>query len=56
MACLICSETVWGIFGIHVVQVVNYSAETVNKTLTNSALPVSDGPRTAPFLPLPPKP
>lgn len=52
MACLNCSDTVWGIFGIHVVQVVNYSVGTVNKTLTNSAsASVRQGPRAAPFLP-----
>lgn len=33
MACLICSDTVWGIFDIHVVQGVNYSVGTVHKTL-----------------------
>lgn len=34
LACLICSDTVWGIFDIHVVQAVNYSVGTGHKTLT----------------------
>ena len=32
LTCLICSDTVQGIFSIHVGQVVNYSVGTVNKT------------------------
>lgn len=34
LACLIYSDTVWGIFDIHVVQAVNYSLGTGHKTLT----------------------
>lgn len=34
LACLIYSDTVWGIFDIHVVQAVNYSVGTGHKTLT----------------------
>lgn len=57
MACLICSDTVQGIFGVRVVQVVNYSVGTVNETLTNSASAgLRQGLGAAPFLSLPPKP
>lgn len=52
LACLICSSTVRGIFGIHVVQVVNYSVGTVNKTLTNSAS-LRQGLGAAPLLAFP---
>lgn len=56
MACLICSDTVRGIFGIHVVQVVNYSVGTVTETLTSSAsVRLRQGLGAAPFLSLPPK-
>lgn len=34
LAFLIYSDTVWGIFDIHVVQVVNYSVGTGHRTLT----------------------
>lgn len=34
LACLIDSDTVWGIFDIHVEQAVNYSVGTGHKTLT----------------------
>lgn len=34
LACLICLDTIWGIFDIHVVQAVNYSIGTGHKTLT----------------------
>lgn len=33
LACLICSDTVWGIFDIHAAQAVNYSVGTGHKTL-----------------------
>lgn len=51
MACLICSDTVWGIFDIHVVQGVNYSVGTVYKTLTTlSQLVISKVWRQTPSL------